>query len=288
MDINVKVINAFSINNAGGNPAGIVLKADALSSANKQQLATQLGFPETAFVSASSSAALKLDFFTPEKQIPHCGHATIAVFSYLKQQGLLTDTISSNETIDGNRTIFFEADKAFMEQRAPTFNKPETDYLRIYESLNLTESDLIPGMRPTIVNTGNSFLIVPIRDEATLSQVNPNLTTIRAISAHYNLIGYYLYSKLSDQTLDATTRMFAPFYGINEESATGMAAGPLACFLHSHELEKKSLFRIQQGKFMNPPSESLLETRLEIKDDTITRLVVGGSAYVSGERVISI
>jgi PhzF family phenazine biosynthesis protein len=89
MDIQVNIINAFSIDNTGGNPAGVVWNADALSSAARQQLATQLGFPETAFVSAARWADIKLDFFTPEKQIPHCGHATIAVFSYLRQKGFL-------------------------------------------------------------------------------------------------------------------------------------------------------------------------------------------------------
>ena len=286
MDIQVKIINAFSIGNAGGNPAGVILNADALSATDKQQLATRLGFPETAFVSASQSAAVKLDFFTPRKQIPHCGHATIAVFSYLRQQGLLTDTISSNETIDGKRAIFFEANNAFMEQRAPSYHQPETDFLRILDSLQLSESDLIPGLRPTIVNTGNSFLIVPVQNEATLSQVKPDLALIQAISEQYNLIGYYLYSQPSDQNLDATTRMFAPFYGIDEEAATGMAAGPLACFLWATGLEKKALLRIQQGKFMHLPSESLLEARLDIQDNTITGLLVGGGAYVSGEQMI--
>ncbi|MBD2754942.1 PhzF family phenazine biosynthesis protein [Spirosoma validum] len=287
MNVRVKIINAFSIDNAGGNPAGVVLNADALTSAEKQQIAAKVGVPETAFVSRSQTAAIKLDFFTPAKQIPHCGHATIAVFSYLRQQGLLSGDVSSKETIDGNRTIFFESGKAFMEQKAPTYSKPERDYPVIYQSIGITEEDLVPGLSPMIVNTGNSFLVIPLNDERILTNLNPNFEQIQAISGRYGLIGYYAYTQPENDTfLQATTRMFAPLYGIDEESATGMAAGPLACFLYDNNLVDTNLIRIEQGKFMSHPSRSLLEVRLETESRTIKKLFAGGNAYVSGERVI--
>ena len=289
MEASVKIINAFSIGNTGGNPAGVVLNADVLSLTEKQQIATKLGIPETAFVSTSQTAAVKLDFFTPSRQIPHCGHATIAVFSYLKQQGLLTGDTSSKETIDGNRAIFFEAGEAYMEQKAPTYVKPEVDFPAIYQSLGITEQDLVPGFLPIIVNTGNSFLIIPVRNERVLQSLKPDFATIHIISERYGLIGYYAYTQPeSDDSIQATTRMFAPLYGIDEEAATGMAAGPLACFLYSNGLVSSPVVRIEQGKFMRQPSRSLLNVRLDVAGITIKKLFAGGSAYVSGEQVIAL
>ena len=101
--IEVQILNAFVDNNTGGNPAGVVLNADDLSDQNKLDIAKKVGLSETAFVSKSKTEDFKLDFFTPNKQIAHCGHATVATFSYLKQIGALLKDNSSKETIDGKR-----------------------------------------------------------------------------------------------------------------------------------------------------------------------------------------
>lgn len=82
--------------------------------------------------------------------------------------------------------------------------------------------------------------------------------------------------------------MFGPFYGIEEEAATGMAAGPLACFLFRVVNEKRERYVIEQGRFMNLPSPSHLHVHLTVKDGVIRNLYVGGDAYVKEERTIEI
>ena len=118
MTVTVQIVSAFIDGDEGGNPAGVVLGADKLSSNQKLAVADKVGFSETAFVSASETATLKLEFFTPTRQIAHCGHATIATFSLLCQLGELGEGWHSKETIDGNRDILIDSDLAFMEQRA--------------------------------------------------------------------------------------------------------------------------------------------------------------------------
>jgi PhzF family phenazine biosynthesis protein len=288
MQVQVKTINAFSINNTGGNAAGVVFDADKFSNETKQAIATAAAFPETAFVSSSSIADFKLDFFTPLKQIPHCGHATIATFTYLKSQGEIVSDHSSKETIDGTRDIEFRNGMAFMEQRAPSFNIPEDDVDAIVSSLNISRNELEPGLLPTIVNTGNSFLMVPVRNEEILAGIHFNRDEVYRISEKFGLIGYYVYTVSDDPSIDATVRMFAPFFGIDEEAATGTAAGPLACFLYQYERINKTNFRIEQGRLMKPASRSLLLVDLEFAEGRIKRLFVGGSAYVSGEKVVEV
>lgn len=288
MDIDVQVVNAFSLNGAGGNPAGIVFGADNLTQAQKQQIGAQVGFPETAFVSSSDIADFKLEFFTPVKQIPHCGHATIATFSYLKQTGKILSDRSSKETIDGCRSIVFSGDEAYMEQRSPTFHIPEKDIPAILKSLGINTGELLDGLQPTVVNTGNSFLIVPVQSEQVLNKIVPDQEAISLISEKLGLIGYYVFTHSKDAGYDATTRMFAPFFGIEEESATGMAAGPLATYLYEMVGKKKTYFQIEQGRFMTPASPSLINVNLEPGDTGIARLYAGGNAYRSGHRTVSI
>jgi len=107
MKISVEIVNAFIDGDVGGNLAGVVLDADNLSSEQKLQVAKLVGLSETAFISQSSIATVKLEFFTPERQIPHCGHATIAVFSRLSELGKISNGRMSKETIDGIREIIF-------------------------------------------------------------------------------------------------------------------------------------------------------------------------------------
>lgn len=247
----VRIVNAFVDGEQGGNPAGVVLQADALSAAQKQAIAAQVGLSETAFVSSSQSAAFKLEFFTPTRQIAHCGHATVATFSLLRQLGLVGEGWSSKETIDGNRDILLQGDLAFMEQRQPQYldlrNEPEA-LAEVLAALGITPEQLLPGLWPTRVNTGASFVIVPLRNEAQVAAIVPDQAELARLSEQFELIGFYVFSQQIRQPgRDAGARMFAPRYGIDEESATGMAAGPLACFLHDYLGVTGPRLLIEQG-----------------------------------------
>lgn len=287
--ITVNIIHAFADHRKGGNPAGVVLDADDLSSKEKLKIAAEVGLSETAFVSRSDVADFKLDFFTPNKQIPHCGHATVATFSYLKQTGRVVKDKPSKETIDGVRQIFFDGDLAFMEQRAPGFiSIAMEDETLSLAGLQIGNEDLIAGLRPIIVNTGNNFLIVPVQSEDILQQLKPDLQIIESISEKYDLIAFYVYTPAKTHDAIATTRMFGPYYGIPEEAATGMAAGPLACYLHRYDNMNDNKVVITQGRFMQPPSPSRIIVQLEKEDNTIQRLFAGGTAYVARELTVKL
>lgn len=279
--VTVQILNAFAIDGKGGNPAGVVLNADDLSNSEKLEISKKVDLSETAFVSKSKTEDFKLDFFTPTKQIAHCGHATVATFSYLKQIEKLKSNTSSKETIDGRRNIEMIGDLAFMEQLAPKYidaNDKETDIL---ESLGLTNSDLSPNAPIKIVNTGNSFMLIPVKNEEILKSITPNFDLITEISEHYNLIGYYVFTtNTEDIEYEASSRMFGPRYGILEEAGTGMAAGPLASYLFDVlKIEKKS-YHIQQGKYMPNPSPSLIVVNLKIENGQITSLMAGGNGIL--------
>lgn len=82
--------------------------------------------------------------------------------------------------------------------------------------------------------------------------------------------------------------MFAPAYGIPEESATGMAAGPLACYLWDKNVIRKQQILIEQGSLMSIPSPSLITVDLLVRDGEIDSLRVGGKAHFREEVIIEI
>lgn len=283
--INVEVIKAFVDGEAGGNPAGVVLDADHLSSSQKLAIAKSLGLSETAFVSSSEQASFKLDFYTPTRQIAHCGHATIAVFSYLAETGVIDDGWHSKETIDGNRRILISDNKAYMEQLGPKTNVLEDHQQSIFESLGLAPGDV--AYAPLKVNTGNSFVVVGVKDAKTLAAISPRQSLIHALSEELDLIGFYVFSTQTRVAgRNASSRMFAPRYGISEEAATGMAAGPLACYLYEQADFNFESFELEQGDYMPSPSPSVIQVQLSLEDGKITSLMAGGSARVSRREVI--
>lgn len=293
-EITAHVVNGFVAGGEGGNPAGVVIDADGLSEDQMLEVATKIGLSETAFVSSSDKAGFKLDFFTPNRRIAHCGHATIAAFSHLAQIGRVSQGETSKMTVDGLRKIIIKNQQAFMEQLAPTYQSSDAwgasgvvlqDVLR---SIGLQTSDLIVGSEPMLVNTGNSFIVIPVKSDTILAGVAPDQDAINQISEKLDLIGYYLFAMSPDNAETvATTRMFAPRYAIPEESATGMAAGPLACYLHDIMDIKASHLKIAQGHFMKPASPSLITVDLETAaDGKITSLMAGG--YGSSVREMKI
>ena len=64
---------AFTDDPEGGNPAGVVLDAAALTDAEMLAIAAELGYSETAFLDGAD-----IRYFSPLAEVPFCGHATIA------------------------------------------------------------------------------------------------------------------------------------------------------------------------------------------------------------------
>jgi len=291
--VTVKIVNGFVSKGRGGNPAGVVLDADKLTEQDMQKIAASVGLSETAFVSTSEREGFRLDFFTPNRRIAHCGHATIAAFSHMASIGRIDDGETSKETVDGPRRIILRDGAAYMEQLSPKY-QVETDWAEagvtnaaVLDSLSLTEGDLDMRCPPTLVNTGNSFMIVGVRSGQVLRALQPDFAAISDISERLDLIGYYVYtSDITTMEHAATTRMFAPRYAIEEESATGMAAGPLACLLHDRLGVSKDNMVIAQGVYMTPASPSILDARLDIADGVITGLMVGGYGKAMESRTV--
>lgn len=279
MKVQAYKLNAFAKSEDGGNPAGVVLNADNLSQNEMQKIAGILAFSETAFVMKSDFADFKVRFFTTNKEVDICGHATIGTYytmlslGHIKAGNYLQETKAGVLNVEVNENF-----SIMMNQTLPSFyeiiNKKE-----IADSLNITESSIVEDLPIQIVSTGLKDIIIPVKNIQTLNSINPDFKKIKEISRKYNAVGYHAFTLESFNNSNANCRNFAPLYGITEESATGTSSGALGCYLFKYgkvNCNQASHIIFEQGYSMKKPSEIIVS--LSIREKEITEVKVGGKA----------
>ena len=78
-------IAAFADAGAGGNPAGVSIADSHPAEAEMRAVAAEVGYSETAFACPAGDA-WRVRYFSPESEVPFCGHATIALGAALEKQ----------------------------------------------------------------------------------------------------------------------------------------------------------------------------------------------------------
>src|SRR5262249_19529093 len=100
--------------------------------------------------------------------------------------------------------------------------------------------------------------------------------------------GVFLFSwEHGDDRATVYSRMFAPGLGIAEDAATGIASGPLGCYLVRHGIvpkEQAGAILSLQGVKMGRPSH--VHVAVGVEHDEITSVRVGGEAVLAGEGVL--
>ncbi len=272
-------INAFAKTMAGGNPAGVVIGAEALTEADMKKIAGILGFSETAFVMRSETADFKVRFFTPAEEVDLCGHATIGTFSTLLQKDIIVPGKYTQETKAGILGVEVKEDTTIMmDQKCPEFYEM-IDTEEIAASLNISVDIMNLELPVQIVSTGIRDIMVPIKNIDALDCIRPDFDKVTEISKKYNVVGYHMFTLDTLYHSNAYCRNLAPLYDIPEEAATGTSNGALACYLYKNGMvSAKSCENMifEQGYSMELPSEIIVS--LEIADNKIKAVKVGGGA----------
>jgi PhzF family phenazine biosynthesis protein len=289
MKIKAYKINAFAKTMEGGNPAGVVVNADALSENDMKKIAGILGLSETAFVMKSECADFRVRFFTPTEEVDLCGHATIGTFSTLLSEGYIKPGNYTQETKAGILNVEVKEDLSIMmNQNTPSYyeiiSKEE-----IADSLNITTAEMLEDLPVQIVSTGLRDILVPIKNIEILNAINPDFNKVAEISKKYNTIGYHMFTLESLNGSNAHCRNLAPLYGIPEESATGTSNGALSCYLFKYGKisdDQASNIVIEQGYSMKNPSEIIVS--LTTVEKEIVEVKVGGKALNLSESEVEI
>lgn len=280
------LVKAFTKDPAQGNPAGVVLAAESLSDSQRQEIARTLGFSESAFVEKSDTADYKVRFFTPTQEVDFCGHATVATFHTLVQAGFIKSAQSSSAVVTQQTGIgilpvtCFRDGRIMMTQNPLTFGRILKNRAGVAALLGLTQDQLLE--QPIqVVSTGLPKLVIPVANLAVLRSIQPQLANIRAHTKAHNYMGIAVLTPESftgAATLSA--RCFNPLVGINEDPATGIAAGPLACYARTYLLPGTNQFVIEQGFDMGKAST--------IYVDISSDIIVGGYAIEYAQKELNV
>ena len=291
MKITVYQVDAFTTELFSGNPAGVVPNADGMTDRQMQQLARELNNSETAFIfdRQEDGADIEVRFFTPTREVPICGHATISAHYVYAKEHCLTDCVIRQKTKAGVLPVeIAEQDGDLfvtMTQAGIVFGDMIRDerLARLLEGLGLAEGDLEEKLPVQIVSTGHSKVMVPIRSKDRLDALAPDAGILSALSREIDCNGYYVFTFDSrEEGVLTSGRMFAPAIGIAEDPVTGNANGPLGAYLTFYgklpPREEGFAFTIKQGEAIGRKGYMQVIVRSFGGDPVIVK--VGGRARI--------
>lgn len=241
-------VDSFTNEKFKGNPAGVISNADGLSEEQMQLIARELNNSETAFVFSSTNkdCDVEVRFFTPKKEVPICGHATIAAH-YVRaiEQNLGTTQIMQKTGVGILPVDILNIDNDYsivMTQGQISISEPlnETVVRKIINALGISINTLRQDCPISIASTGHSKVMIGIQSNEILHSLNPNLEQLACISTELNCNGYYVFTLNPTHDILVHGRMFAPAIGIPEDPVTGNANGSLGAYLVHHNLMQSS------------------------------------------------
>ncbi|MEO8388883.1 MAG: PhzF family phenazine biosynthesis protein [Polaromonas sp.] len=279
--MNILKIAAFSDGITGGNPAGVMITGTFPDDLEMQRIAAEVGFSETVFAVATGKG-WRARYFSPESEVPFCGHATIALGAALAlQHGDGAFALSLNQvdiTVEGRRngdTI------AAALQSPPTRSQaaPEALVTAALALFGYAPADLDHRIAPALAHGGADHLVLVLNSREKLAAMQYDLGKGRELMNKAGLVTILL-AYAETPRLFHTRNPFASG-GVYEDPATGAATAAFAGYLRDLEWPHGGAIDIVQGEDMG--MRSCL--RAEIPPASGASIKVSGTARVMHELV---
>jgi len=252
---------AFASTPEGGNPAGIVLDASALSETEMQKTAADVGFAETAFLVdpaiGGDAGHARVRYFSPIAEIPFCGHATVATAVALaRRNGLGTvvfDTpvgaVSIVTTRDAGTD---EIVAAFTSVEPKLAGLGDAVLAVLLDLLGVAHDDLDPRFPPQLSYAGNWHPVLVFADRERFGTFAYDPAAMRALMDAEGWTGTVttLFA-VGDAEFEA--RNIFPVGTMDEDPATGSAAASVGGYLRTLGLAPDRIV-IHQGAHVGRPS----------------------------------
>ncbi|HEY5960689.1 MAG TPA: PhzF family phenazine biosynthesis protein [Polyangiaceae bacterium] len=256
-----------------GNALAVFTNAAAMSPATMQAVAREMNLSETVFVLPPQTGGhFRIRIFTPRREVPFAGHPTLGAALVIGHSAQL-DTLLL-ETGKGHVPVAIEREAAtpvfgWMTQPKPTVGafEPAGELL----SALALERSLLPI---EVYDNGVRHVLVAADTKERVARLSPDLG--RLASLPFDCVSVFNAAGAS-----VKTRVFAPAVGVNEDPATGSAAGPLGWHLLRHGLaESEQALDIEQGAEIARPSR--LRVRVKGSANQAESIEVGGQVVVVG------
>lgn len=281
------IVDVFAEEKYEGNQLAVVRDARALSDAEMQKIAKEMHYSETTFILSDEKRKGGYDvrIFSPEKELPFAGHPTLGTAFVIQNEIVKNqvDKVVLNLKV-GQIPVRFsyigkQVDVLWMKQLQPTFGKT-FDIEAISNVLSLDSSDINSEFLIQEVSTGVPAIIVPLKNLDALKRARINrdeyFEFIKDSQAKTVLI---FCSQTRASQNDLSVRVFADYYGVPEDPATGSANGCFAAYLVKHRYfgKEKISVRVEQGYEIKRPSLLLLRAE---EDKGKIDVFVGGKVVM--------
>lgn len=212
MNIPIYQVDAFSSCLFKGNPAAVCFLREWLSDRMMQNIARENNLSETAFFLEEGNH-FHIRWFTPEKEIDLCGHATLA-----------TAHVLFNHLFYGNKVIKFlsRTDELIVSRSGPliALNFPARPAVPIPRPDEVIDAI---GLEASETLRGRDYLLIYSSEEE-IRAIKPDFQKLAKAAEHGVIVS------APGEKSDFVSRFFAPAVGINEDPVTGSAHTSLIPF----------------------------------------------------------
>ena len=280
-----KKIDAFTGENAAGNPAGCIYlnRDDEIPAAAMQKIAKELqGFVNEVAYLFPAEDGIRLKYYSSECEVEFCGHASIAIMhDWIRSSEALRQTAEVALHVNAGKLTVFnhirEEDAVYVMAPEPQFLPCTLSTVEIAGALAIEPSRLDGSAPVRIVNAGLRTLIVPLASlDACLAALPPQEPLRRfCLDNAIDIVLVYT----AETQLDSSqyrTRVFAPKFGYLEDPATGSGNAAFGYYLIQNGLWNANVV-IEQGPSKMYPN--IVKLR-RIRQGATERILFGGSSLV--------
>ena len=253
--------SAFAATPEGGNPAGVVLDAEALEDADMLRIATEVGYSETAFVGerhdAGGERRYAIRYWSPNAEVPFCGHATVASAVVLAERdgtGTMTfQTQAGDVTVEATRGDH-GVNIAFTSVE-PDVRDLDADVLaRTLALFGLDADDLDSDYPAREAYAGNWHPMIVLRDAELFHQFRFSPEPVARLMREQGWSGTITVLHRQSES-EFLARNIFPVGRITEDPATGSAAAATGAYLRAiSSVPADGTVRIHQGSHVGRPS----------------------------------
>jgi PhzF family phenazine biosynthesis protein len=207
------IVDSFSGQPFKGNPAGVCLIESDLADEVMQNIANELGFSETAFVSiGDGDTTWGIRYFSPKEEIPLCGHATLAAAKALFETNSDLDHVTFKT--GGGESLLVRLVDGRLAMEFPAYGlEPAEIPAGMAAALGLG------SVVESFYNSETNILMLIAESESVVRALDPDFQKL--VLTHDTIAGVLVTAGIAGGEFDFCSRFFWPWSGINEDPVTG-------------------------------------------------------------------
>jgi PhzF family phenazine biosynthesis protein len=239
---------------------------------------------EVGFISKSGAALRRFDlkYYSAEREVDFCGHATIAImYDLIKNDNeLMQYDLSMIRTNKGELEVenrIKVENSVFIMSPLPEEKTKIPVADTISAKLKIQAADIDPDWPVKIINAGLNTLLIPIKTLKCMLNISPDFAELKefCLAAGIDIIEVFT-SEVANKANDYRTRVFAPTFGYMEDPATGSGNSAFGYYLLSLEKWNKETIVIEQNGLID--KYNIIKLRKKLDENNHERVLFGGGA----------